>query len=90
MVKDEAENISNTLKLTIPVIYTLTVELNGGNGTTTGGECTEGQEISMDAGIKSGYRFTGWTSSGGGTFADPSSASTTFTMLNEGTTITAN
>lgn len=70
--------------------YMLTVDLNGGNGTTTGGKYTEGEEISIDAGTKSGYRFTGWTSSNGGTFDDDSSASTTFTMPANDTTITAN
>ncbi len=90
VAKDAMGNVSDTLKISIPVIYTLTVNLNGGNGATTDGEYIEDKEISIDAGIKSGYRFTGWTSSNGGTFADASSASTIFTMPANDTTITAN
>ena len=79
-----------TLSINEETKYSLTVELNGGNGTTTGGEYPEGEEISIDAGTKSGYRFTGWTSSNGGSFADASSASTTFTMPDRNVTVTAN
>lgn len=75
---------------TAPVTYTLTVELKGGSGSTTGGEYAEGAVIHIDAGSRSNYRFTGWTTSSGGNFADASSASTTFTMPAADTTITAN
>ena len=74
---------------TAPVTYTLTVELKGGSGSTTGGEYAEGAVIHIDAGSRSNYRFNGWTSSNGGTFTDASSASTTFTMPAADTTITA-
>ena len=90
VAKDAAGNVSQPLTIEIPAIYTLIVNLNGGNGATTGGEYTEGKKISIDAGTKSGYRFTGWTSSNGGSFDDASSASTTFTMPANDTTITAN
>ena len=79
-----------TLSINEETKYRLTVELNGVNGTTTGDEYPEGEKISIDAGTKSGYRFTGWNSSNGGSFADASSASTTFTMPANHTTITAN
>jgi uncharacterized repeat protein (TIGR02543 family) len=69
--------------------YTLTVNLNGGSGSTVGGEYPAGEVIKIDAGSRSNYRFNGWTSSNGGTFADASSASTTFTMPAADTTITA-
>ena len=75
---------------TAPVTYTLTVELKGGSGSTTGGEYAEGAVIHIDAGSRSNYRFDRWTSSNGGSFADASSASTTFTMPAVDTTITAN
>ena len=75
---------------TAPVTYTLTVELKGGSGSATDGEYPAGKVVNIDAGTRSGYRFVGWTSSNGGTFADPSSASTTFTMPAADTTITAN
>ena len=79
-----------TLSINEETKYSLTIDLNGGNGTTTGGEYLAGEVINIDAGTKSGYRFTDWTSSDGGTFADPSSASTTFTMPDRNVTVTAN
>ena len=74
---------------TAPVTYTLTVELNGGSGSTTDGEYAAGAVVNIDAGSRSNYRFDRWTSSNGGSFADASSASTTFTMPAADTTITA-
>ena len=71
------------------ITYTLTVDRKGGVGGTTGGSYTEGAVIAIDAGTRPAYRFSGWTSSNGGSFADASSASTTFTMPAEDTTITA-
>ena len=81
-----------SVKLSFEVLdtYTLTVKLNGGSGSTTGGEYPAGEAIHIDAGSRSNYRFNGWTSSNGGTFTDASSASTTFTMPAADTTITAN
>ena len=79
-----------TLSINEETKYSLTVNLNGGNGTTRGGQYTKGTKIQSDAGTKSGYRFAGWTSSKGGSFADASSARTTFTMPANDTTITAN
>ena len=73
-----------------PDTYIFTVNLNGGSGGTTGGEYAEGAVVNIDAGSRSNYRFDGWTSSNGGSFADASSASTTFTMPAADTTITAN
>lgn len=90
IVKDAAGNVSQPLKITIPAIYTLTVNLNGGSGNTTGGVYPAGEVVNIDAGSRSNYRFTGWTTSNGGSFADASSASTTFTMPAADTTITAN
>lgn len=70
--------------------YALTVNLNGGNGGTIGGDYAENDRIPIDAGTKANYSFNGWTSSNGGTFDNASSASTTFTMPGNDTTITAN
>ena len=78
------------LSFTVNAVYTLTVNLNGGSGSTTGGQYPAGKVVNIDAGSRSSYRFTGWTTSNGGTFADDSSASTTFTMPAADTTITAN
>lgn len=90
IVKDAAGNVSQPLKITIPAIYTLTVNLNGGSGNTTDGVYPAGKVVNIDAGSRSNYRFTGWTTSNDGSFADASSASTTFTMPAADTTITAN
>ena len=90
VAKDAVGNVSSSLKITIPAIYTLTVNLNGGSGSTADGEYTEGTAVPIDAGSRSNYRFAGWTSSNGGSFASASSASTTFTMPAADTTITAN
>ena len=49
-----------------------------------------GAIISLVATASKGYRFTGWTSSGGGSFSNASSTSTTFTMPASNVTIVAN
>ena len=91
VAKDAVNNVSDRLTIQIPAYtYTLTVNLNGGSGSATGGEYAENAVVNIDAGSRSNYRFAGWTSSNGGTFADASSASTTFTMPAADTTITAN
>ena len=84
-------DVSASIELSFEVLetYTLTVDLNGGSGSTIGGEYTAGEVVNIDAGSRSNYRFDGWTSSKGDSFADASSASTTFTMPAADTTITA-
>ena len=87
-----SNSTSASVKLSFEVLdtYTLTVNLNGGSGSTTGGVYPAGEVVNIDAGSRSSYRFTGWTTSNGGSFADASSASTTFTMPAGNVTITAN
>ena len=87
-----SNSTSASVKLSFEVLdtYTLTVNLNGGSGSTTGGQYPAGEVVNIDAGRRSNYRFTGWTTSNRGSFADASSASTTFTMPAADTTITAN
>ncbi len=70
--------------------YSLTVNLNGGNGSSANGIYTSGSIVPIDAGTMSGYTFSGWTTSNGGTFANTSNASTTYTMPSNTATITAN
>ncbi|MBQ7668243.1 MAG: InlB B-repeat-containing protein, partial [Clostridia bacterium] len=48
-----------------------------------------GEQITITATPSSGYAFSAWSSSAGGTFGSATSASTTFTMPNNATTITA-
>lgn len=81
----------NWAELNVQTGYLLTVDFNGGNGSFTGDRrYAENEVISIDAGERAGYRFTRWTSSDGGSFADASRASTEFTMPAADTTITAN
>lgn len=70
-------------------LYKLTVELNGGNGATTGGSYAAGTVVPIDAGKRAGYTFNGWTSSNGGDFDNKNAASTSFTMPGADTTVTA-
>lgn len=70
-------------------LYKLTVELNGGNGATTGGSYAAGTIVPINAGSRAGYTFNGWTSSNGGDFANKNAASTSFTMPGADTTVTA-
>ena len=86
----DGTSASVKLSFTVNAVYTLTVNLNGGSGSTTGGQYPAGEVVNIDAGSRSNYRFNGWTSSNGGSFASASSASTTFTMPAADTTITAN
>ena len=86
----DGTSASVKLSFTVNAVYTLTVNLNGGSGNTTGGQYPAGKVVNIDAGSRSSYRFTGWTTSTGGSFADASSANTTFTMPAADTTITAN
>ena len=59
------------------------------NGSDTSSTVTAGSEVTLTATANSGYRFTGWTSSNGGTFANASNAITTFTMPAGDVTVTA-
>ena len=46
--------------------------------------------VTISAGARSGYTFSGWTSDSGVTFADASAEETTFTMPDNDVTVTAN
>ena len=70
-------------------IYTLTVS-GSYAGISGAGQYAPGTQVPIHAGSRSNYSFTGWTTSGDGTFADATSASTTFDMPNGNTTVTAN
>lgn len=70
-------------------IYTLTVS-GSYAGISGAGQYAPGTQVPIHAGSRSNYSFTGWTTSGDGTFADANSASTTFIMPNSNTTVTAN
>ena len=59
------------------------------NGSGTSATVEANNAVNLAATANSGYRFTGWTSSGGGTFGNASSAETTFTMPAGNVTVTA-
>ncbi|BAK99799.1 putative surface layer protein [Oscillibacter valericigenes Sjm18-20] len=87
---DKSTALTDYKYIKIVPTYTLTVALNGGSGAAVGGNYTAGTTVSINAGAKTGYRFSGWTATGGGTFANASSASTTYTMPAGTAAITAN
>ena len=72
--------------------YTLTLSTSpSGGGTATGGGTKYyADSCSISATAATGYSFVNWTTSSGGTIANASSASTTYTMPNGNATVTAN
>jgi len=73
-------------KLTVVnAVYTVTVT----NG-TGGGNYSEVQTVTITADSRSGYTFTGWSSSDGVTFASNTASTTTFIMPAKAVTVTAN
>jgi hypothetical protein len=84
--------------LTIPALpsaaYNLTMAVNpagSGNATdvSSASPYTAGVEVSIQAVAASGYHFIDWTAPAG-SFANASSAATTFTMPSQDVTVTAN
>ena len=74
-----------------PATYALTLQAGAGGVTAgTGGDYEAGTVINITAFANSGYKFSNWTTSNGGNFGDANSASTTFTMPGNPTTVTAN
>ena len=68
-----------------------TVTVNDSYAENSGsGEYSEGETVTIKAGERSGYKFSGWTTDDGVQFADSKSAETTFTMPSKAVTITAN
>lgn len=91
---DVAATVTETITYTatweavIPSKYTVTV--NDSYATTTGaGEYEEGEIVTIYAGSRSGYSFTGWTSSDI-TIVNASSQTATFVMPDRTVTVTAN
>jgi len=78
-----------------PPLTTYTVTVTGSAATSTGaGIYSPGEAVSISAGIRDGYSFSGWTASGGVAggleFEDPNSPTTIFLMPNGNVTVTAN
>ncbi len=72
-----------------PGSYRLTMANTLGGSVTGGGDYIPGAQVSITATPLAGYRFSGWSSSNGGSFANASSATTQFTMPANDTTVTA-
>ncbi|RTE00717.1 S-layer homology domain-containing protein, partial [Paenibacillus whitsoniae] len=77
------------IAITAPNEYTVTIG-NGGIGSNGSGSYTSGVTVSVYAGSRSGYTFIGWTSTDGVTFANASSATTSFMMPAQNVTVIAN
>ena len=54
------------------------------------GEYEETETVTIDAGSRSGYKFSGWTADSEVAFEDAKSSKTTFVMPNSDVTVTAN
>ena len=79
-----------TLKLYYDVsVYTVTVDGSYAEASGAGHYATK-DTVTISAGTRDGYKFSGWTSSDGVTFADAGNATTTFTMPDRAVTVTAN
>ena len=68
--------------------HALTIDLGGGTGGSASGSYAENTVVSINAGMKSGYTFAGWTATAG-TLLDATKVQTTFTMPAEAVTLTA-
>ena len=86
-----------TLTVNEPVTYAITAAaaptVAGSvtvNGSTDPVSAQANSTVNLAAAPNAGYRFTDWASSNGGTFADASSPTTTFTMPANAVTVTAN
>ena len=85
-----------TLTVNAPTTYTISADVDPAgagtvkvNGSGTSATVEANSDVTLTATANEGYRFTGWTSSDGGTFTDASSESTTFTMPAGNVTVTA-
>jgi len=72
--------------------FGITVTRNGGttNGTANPTNAAQGTTISISAGSNPGWTFNGWTSTPVVSFANAGATSTTFPMLSQEVTVTAN
>ena len=85
-----ASNADTATPAATPSTYLVTV--NGSYASPTGaGNYAQGTTVTISAGTRSSYRFTGWTASPADvSFANASSTTTTFSMPATAVTVTAN
>jgi uncharacterized repeat protein (TIGR02543 family) len=79
-----------TLVASWAALFTLNVDASyAGSGNTGAGSYTSGAQVTVQAGTRTGYNFSGWTSNAGGSFTNANLATTSFTMPPANTTVTA-
>lgn len=89
--QDFAENTSIPQTALVIKKISNTVTVNDSYAENSGsGEYSEGETVTIKAGERSGYKFSGWTTDDSVQFADSKSAETTFTMPSKAVTVTAN
>lgn len=89
--QDFAENTSTPQTALVIKKISNTVTVNDSCAENSGsGEYSEGETVTIKAGERSGYKFSGWTTDDSVQFADSKSAETTFTMPGKAVTVTAN
>ena len=91
--KDSAGNESapQLALITRQTQYAVTVNGSSYDAQNSGaGNYATGSVVTVRAGSRDGYTFTGWTSSGNVVFGDPNAAETTFIMPDGSVTVTAN
>ena len=90
IIHTTTKELSLTLHPAPEYALTFSAPSNGSITQGTSGNYEQGAVVSITASPSSGYVFSGWTSSAGGTFAASGSASTTFTMPGNATAVIAN
>lgn len=89
--QDFAENTSTPQTAIVTKKISNIVTVNDSYAENSGsGEYSDGETVTIKAGERSGYTFSGWTTDDGVQFADSKSAETTFAMPNKAVTVTAN
>ena len=89
--QDIAANTSSPQMATVTKKTSNTVTVNESYAEVSGsGEYSNGETVTIKAGERSGYTFSGWTTDSGVQLADSKAAVTTFTMPDKAVTVTAN
>ncbi len=89
--QDSAGNRSDPQLALITKQTKYSVTVNGSSAENSGaGKYAENSTVTVRAGTRSGYTFSGWTSDDGITFDDASAAETTIVMPSKNVTVTAN
>ena len=89
--QDIAANTSSSQTALVTKKTSNTVTVNESYAEISGsGEYSTGETVTINAGVRSGYTFGGWTSDDGIQLADAKAQETTFTMPDKAVTVTAN